>query len=158
MAFCQNCGNELNDGDAFCPECGAKVGTVSETTHVSETTSVSETGKSYKIPIIVGYVMALLTLIGGGIIWPIISIAIGVYLITRPEVQSNPNNNISNAIASLTNDPSGVIKDLIYNPDDNLYLHALLLIAVPIVFFIIHLIFAAITAPEEEWYYVVWYE
>ena len=25
MAFCRNCGNELNDGAKFCPKCGNEV-------------------------------------------------------------------------------------------------------------------------------------
>lgn len=144
MAFCENCGNELNDGDDFCPECGTK-----------NRMAVTKTGKSYKIPIIIGYVMVILTLFGG-FLWPIISIAIAVFLLTRPEANFN-NNDISTAVGSLINDPSGVIKELIHNPDDNLYLHGLLLIALPIILFLIVAIISYITAPEEEWYYVVWY-
>lgn len=30
MAFCSNCGNELNSNDLFCPKCGTKVNSVQE--------------------------------------------------------------------------------------------------------------------------------
>lgn len=44
--FCSKCGNELTDGSAFCPKCGAKVG---ETVSVgNQQNSVSDSGKLKK--------------------------------------------------------------------------------------------------------------
>ena len=142
--FCENCGKELKEGTDFCPECGAKGG------------KVVKNGKDYKIPIIIGYIFTLLNLIGGGIICLIIAIAIAIYIITRPEANSK-NNNVVAALDSLASNPSGAINELIHNPNDNLYLHGILLIILPIIFFIIAIIFAMLTAPQEEVYYVFWY-
>ena len=34
--FCSKCGNQLDEGVAFCPKCGAKVGETKENTKTKE--------------------------------------------------------------------------------------------------------------------------
>lgn len=144
MAFCENCGKEIKDNDEFCSECGAKRG------------NVVKSGKDYKIPLIIGYIFTILTLIGGGIICAIIAIAIAIYIIKRPEADS-ANNSVTTALDSLASNPGGAIHELIHNPNGNLYLHGILLIVLPIIFLLIAVIIGIIFAPQEEVYYVFWY-
>ncbi len=45
--FCQKCGNELNDGAAFCPKCGTKIGGEEQTNNAYVNSSPSVTRATY---------------------------------------------------------------------------------------------------------------
>ena len=60
--FCQKCGNQLNEGAAFCPKCGAIV-TVSENSSKSSVGVDLNKKKNKEIPIIITCVTVLLVII-----------------------------------------------------------------------------------------------
>ena len=60
--FCKNCGKEIKEGSAFCPECGAKT-EESTVTNVDTTTATAETKKKHPTKIVIGAIIAAIVII-----------------------------------------------------------------------------------------------
>lgn len=133
--FCENCGHEMSDSNKFCEKCsnqiiknesntntknkyckkcGALIKENSRFCNVCGFVVDDVPQKSYNLFLILGYLTAFGVLfIDTAILGVICSVPIGLYLITRPETQQNK----------------------------ILYLHGILLVVMPLVFFIIRIFF-----------------
>ena len=119
--FCENCGNqiikdELNNGanNKYCSQCGVLISENSRFCSVCGYVVDDVPQRSYNLFLIFGYLTAFGVLfIDTAILGVICSVPIGLYLITRPETQQNK----------------------------ILYLHGILLVVMPLVFFIIRIFF-----------------
>ena len=74
MKYCPKCGEELIDDAKFCKSCGASITGTPGPTQPSGGPLLE---KSYKAHYIIGYILAIL--------FPILGIIMGIYLITRKD-------------------------------------------------------------------------
>ncbi len=133
--FCENCGYEISSSDKFCEKCGNQIikyesNNNAENKHCSKCGALIEENsrfctvcgftvgdlpqKNYNLFLIFGYLFAFGVLFVGARIFGIIgSVSIGLYLMTRPETQQNK----------------------------ILYLHGVLLVVMPLVFFFCSMFF-----------------
>ena len=117
--YCSHCGESIEKDSQYCPNCGYS--TNGENNHDINNNNQSNnflSGKYDKI-IGIGYAMLVLQFMFG-IVFGIIAVIIGFYLITRPNSANGTD-----------------LNDLINNPSKNTFIHGILLIILPIFIFFI---------------------
>ena len=112
--YCSNCGKQIDEDSQFCQSCGCSVNGESKYNINNNNQSNNFLSGQYDKMIGIGYAMLVLQFMFG-IVFGIIAVIIGFYLITRP--------NSANGT-----DPN----DLINNPSKNTFIHGILLIILPI--------------------------
>lgn len=111
IKYCDKCGEPIDESMNFCSNCGNNF----SDTNIGNTNIENNINKNYDNLIYVGYGLIIATFIAG-YVFAFAAMAIGIYILTRPNIKTSSSGNGS----------------FLSNPTENAFVHGILLIILPI--------------------------